>query len=105
MAGSYSASKAALHSLTQGLRAELAPQGVRVVGVYPGPVDTPMNRAGDVSASVPGPGEVIDRIIAAFEAGEDDIFPDDWSAARAPLLREAPETVAAELAAFLPHRR
>ena len=32
--GSYCASKAALHSLTQGVRAELAPWGVRVMGVY-----------------------------------------------------------------------
>lgn len=33
--GTYSASKAAVHSLVQGVRAELAPAGVRVVGVYP----------------------------------------------------------------------
>src|SRR5512143_1443503 len=41
---SYSASKAALHSLTQGLRAGLKGQGIRVFGVYPGPVDTDMAR-------------------------------------------------------------
>src|SRR5437867_4661806 len=39
---SYSASKAALHSLTQGLRAGLKGQGIQVFGVYPGPVDTDM---------------------------------------------------------------
>lgn len=39
---SYSASKAALHSLTQGVRAELAPRGTQVIGVFPGPVDTDM---------------------------------------------------------------
>ena len=36
----YSASKAAVHSLTQAARALLAPQGTAVLGVYPGPVDT-----------------------------------------------------------------
>jgi NAD(P)-dependent dehydrogenase (short-subunit alcohol dehydrogenase family) len=39
---SYSAGKAALDNLTVGLSNEYAPQGVRVVGVAPGPVSTPM---------------------------------------------------------------
>jgi NAD(P)-dependent dehydrogenase (short-subunit alcohol dehydrogenase family) len=38
----YSASKAALIGLTQSLAWELAPRGVRVVGVAPGMVHTPM---------------------------------------------------------------
>ncbi|MGV7222644.1 MAG: SDR family NAD(P)-dependent oxidoreductase [Nitrospinales bacterium] len=33
--GTYSASKAALFSLTQGVRAELTAQGTQVIGVYP----------------------------------------------------------------------
>ena len=40
--GTYCASKAALHSLTQGLRGVLAGQKTTVIGVYPGPVDTRM---------------------------------------------------------------
>ncbi len=40
--GSYCASKAAALSLTQGLRGELAPQGVRVAAALPGAVDTRM---------------------------------------------------------------
>ena len=36
----YSTTKAALHSLTQSAREMLQGQGTRVVGVYPGPVDT-----------------------------------------------------------------
>ena len=44
--GSYSASKAALNSLTQDIRAELANQGTQVVGVFPGPVDTAMVEGG-----------------------------------------------------------
>src|SRR4030095_4995487 len=37
--GTYSASKAAALSLAQCLRAELAPAGVRVINVFPGPID------------------------------------------------------------------
>src|ERR1700694_3595851 len=40
----YSASKAALHSLTQATRILLEAQGASVFGVSPGPVDTEMNR-------------------------------------------------------------
>jgi len=39
---SYSASKAAMNNLTVNLAKEYAGQGVRVVGVAPGPVDTPL---------------------------------------------------------------
>ena len=37
--GTYSASKAAALSLSQALRAELQPAGVRVINVFPGPID------------------------------------------------------------------
>jgi NAD(P)-dependent dehydrogenase (short-subunit alcohol dehydrogenase family) len=41
MAG-YSASKAAAHSITQALRAELRDRGITVLGAYPGGIDTDM---------------------------------------------------------------
>lgn len=47
--GSYSVSKAANMSMTQGVRAELALQGTHVVAVYPGTIDT------DLSATNPYP--------------------------------------------------
>ena len=37
--GTYSASKAAAFSLSQALRAELRPAGVRVINLFPGPID------------------------------------------------------------------
>lgn len=76
--GSYSASKAAVHSLTQGVRAELAAQGTHVAGVYPGPVDT------DMAASFPmdktAPNTVAKAVLNGIEAGEEDIYPDPMAA-------------------------
>jgi short-subunit dehydrogenase len=40
----YRASKAAVSALSMTLRAELAPQGIRVVEIMPGPVDSDMLR-------------------------------------------------------------
>jgi hypothetical protein len=42
--GTFSASKAAAHSLAQCLRAEMRPAGVRVVNVFPGPIDDEWNQ-------------------------------------------------------------
>ncbi|MBF0812382.1 SDR family oxidoreductase [Staphylococcus sp. mip270_02] len=39
----YSASKAAVHTITQGLEKELAKTGVRVTSISPGMVDTPLS--------------------------------------------------------------
>jgi 3-oxoacyl-[acyl-carrier protein] reductase len=53
----YSASKAAVMSITRSLAVELAPDGVTVNGVAPGWVDTPGNaatgRMADAAASIP----------------------------------------------------
>lgn len=42
----YNAAKAALAAASESLRGELRGTGVHVLTVYPGPVDTPMGRAG-----------------------------------------------------------
>lgn len=73
----YSASKAAGHSLTQGIRAELAKQGTLVSGVYPGPVDTDM--AKNVPLAKATPDSVAVYVYEAIAKGEEDIFPDPFA--------------------------
>ncbi len=72
--GPYSASKAAVHSLTQGLRAELSDQGTQVIGVYPGPVDTAM--AKDFDAPKVPPARIAEAALKALAEGTEDVFPD-----------------------------
>ncbi len=74
---SYSASKAALHSLTQGIRAELAQQGTQVIGVYPGPVDTAMSEG--IPMDKIAPLDVANAALQAVEQGIDDVYPDPVS--------------------------
>jgi len=73
----YSASKAAFHSLTQAGRALLGGQGTSVFGVYPGPVDTDMAR--EVALDKTPPRDVAQAILDGIEAGEADIFPDPFA--------------------------
>ena len=78
MAG-YSASKAAAHSITQALRAELRPRGISMLGAYSGGIDTDM--LAGVQAPKAPPQLVASRIVSALAAGESLPFPDDASAA------------------------
>ncbi len=75
--GGYSASKAAVHSLTQGVRAELAAQGTLVVGVYPGPIDTDM--AENFPMEKTPPSAVARVVLEGVEDGIEDIYPDPMS--------------------------
>lgn len=75
--GSYSASKAALHSLTQSTRAELADRNIHVVGIYPGPIDTEM--AKEFPMAKASAESTAQRIVAGVIAGNEYIFPDPMS--------------------------
>jgi len=75
--GTYCASKAAGHSMLQGLRGELAARNVRVVGAYPGPVETRMTAGLEMPKATPE--EVADAILTGLENGSEDIFPDPMS--------------------------
>lgn len=100
MLGSYSASKAATHSLTQGVRAELAAQGTLVVGVYPGPVDTDM--AANFPMEKATPNAVARRILSAVEHGEEDVYPDSAATEMHAGLLGDPKAVEKQVGEMLP---
>ena len=73
----YSASKAASHSLTQAQRRELAPNGTLVIGLYPGPTDTEM---ADPLTLPKVPSRVVaEALLDGLERGVEDVFPDPMS--------------------------
>jgi NAD(P)-dependent dehydrogenase (short-subunit alcohol dehydrogenase family) len=75
--GTYSASKAAAHSVTQALRSDLEKSGIRVHAAFPGTIDTDMTRGFDMPKTSP---ELVARgIIDGMEAGLDEIVPDDMA--------------------------
>ncbi|MFF1418540.1 SDR family oxidoreductase [Streptomyces sp. NPDC058280] len=77
--GAYGATKAALWSLTNSLRLELAPQGTQVLGVHLGYTDTDMVRGLDVPKN--DPRAVVRDVLAALENGEAEVLADDVSRA------------------------
>jgi NAD(P)-dependent dehydrogenase (short-subunit alcohol dehydrogenase family) len=94
----YSASKAALHSLTQAARILLASQGTSVFGVYAGPVDTDMNRALDIPKA--SPRDVALSILDGVEAGLEDIFPDPFSLDFGRQFASSPKSAERQMAAM-----
>ena len=77
MIGTYSASKATVHSITQSLRGELAENNILVTGVYPGPIDTDMAKGFEMDKD--SPENVAKNIVNGLAAGAEDIFPDFMS--------------------------
>lgn len=96
--GTYCASKAALHSLTQGMRGSLAGQGTKVVGVYPGPVATRLTDGLDIPKAEPE--EVAKSVIAGLVAGCEEIYPDDMAKGVSQGLTTNPKEVERQFAAF-----
>jgi NAD(P)-dependent dehydrogenase (short-subunit alcohol dehydrogenase family) len=76
-AGVYSVSKAALWSATNALRLELAPEGVHVLGVHVGWVDTAM-AAHTPDPKLP-PAALVTQVFDALAAGEYEVLADEAS--------------------------
>jgi NAD(P)-dependent dehydrogenase (short-subunit alcohol dehydrogenase family) len=94
--GSYCASKAAALSLTQGLRGELAPQGVHVVGAMPGAVETRMTAMLTIPKMTTA--DAATEILNGFEAGEEDIYVGEMARGLAQGLAHDPKAVERQLA-------
>jgi len=75
--GTYSASKAAAWSLTNGLRTALKKQGTRVVGVHVGPVDTDL--ASRLTLPKVKPAQVVRQALAALQEGRSEVLVDDMT--------------------------
>ena len=95
----YSASKAAIHSLTQGARMLLGSQGTQVAGVYPGPVDTDIAR--DIEMDKAAPQTVANAILDGVEDGSEDIFPDPFAAQFGQQYQSSPKESEQSIAAMV----
>lgn len=73
--GAYGASKAAIWSVTNSLRAELASQHTQVLGVHAGLIDTDM--VADIPLPKTAPAEVARRMVDAIEDGAAEVLIDD----------------------------
>jgi NAD(P)-dependent dehydrogenase (short-subunit alcohol dehydrogenase family)/uncharacterized OB-fold protein len=94
--GTYSASKAAAYSLTQSLRAQMQSAGVRVVNVFPGPIEDEWHR--ELPPPRVAPAALAKAIVGALQQGIEDVFPgavaQEWLAR----WREDPKVLERELA-------
>lgn len=75
----YCASKAAAYSITQALKAKLAPQGTQVLSVHPGPIDTDMGDDAGLKDIAEPPSVVSEGIVAALMSGDYHLFPDSMA--------------------------
>jgi len=97
--GPYSASKAAVHSFTQGLRAEVRKANIAVVGVYPGPVDTDMTK--DFEMDKASPADVASAVLAGLKNGDEDVFPDAFSQAMYQVFVQNPKQLEQQFGAMV----
>ena len=95
----YSASKAALHSLTQAARILLGTQGTSVFGVYAGPVDTDMVR--QLAMPKTAPRDVASAILDGVEAGQEDIYPDPFAVDFGKRFGSSPKAAELQMAAMV----
>jgi len=73
--GTYSASKAAAFSLSQALRAELQPAGIRVINIFPGPIDDEWDQLEQPPKI--SPAAVAAAVIDALKGSVEDVYPGD----------------------------
>jgi len=95
--GTFSASKAAAHSLAQCQRAELRASGIRVINAFPGPIDDEWNQ--NLPPPKLAPGALASAIVKALRDGVEDIYPGDVAQEWLERWRDDPRVLERELAA------
>jgi NAD(P)-dependent dehydrogenase (short-subunit alcohol dehydrogenase family)/uncharacterized OB-fold protein len=93
--GTYSASKAAACSLAQCLRAEMRPAGVRVINVFPGPIEDEWNQLLPPPKLLPG--NLASAIVRALQEGVEDVYPGDVAQEWLARWRDNPKALEKEL--------
>jgi NAD(P)-dependent dehydrogenase (short-subunit alcohol dehydrogenase family) len=94
--GTFSASKAAAHSLSQCLRAEMRAAGVRVINIFPGPIDDEWNQ------TLPPPKlaavALARAVVDALRDGVEDVYPGDVAQEWRERWLDSPKVLERELA-------
>ena len=95
--GTFSASKAAAYSLAQCLRAEMRPAGIRVINLFPGPIDDEWNQ--NLPPPKVAPAALASAIVKALKEGIEDVYPGDVAQEWLERWRDNPKVLERELAA------
>jgi len=95
--GTFSASKAAALSLSQCLRAEMRPAGIRVVNVFPGPIDDEWSQ--NLPPPKVAPAAIASAIVSALKQGIEDVYPGEIAQEWLERWRDNPKVLERELAA------
>ncbi|MFN0313455.1 MAG: SDR family NAD(P)-dependent oxidoreductase [Burkholderiales bacterium] len=94
--GTFSASKAAAYSLTQNLRAEMRGGGIRVINLFPGPIDDEWNQLMPPPKITPK--ALATAMVRALRDGVEDVFPGDVAQEWLERWLENPKVLEKELA-------
>jgi len=94
----YSASKAMVHSIVQGMRAELKDSNVLVAEVFPGPIDTDMTKGFEMEKDTPE--NVAKNVIKGIKEGTEDIFPDPMSKQVGEVYATSPKSIEKQFSEF-----
>ena len=93
--GTFSAAKAAALALSQNLRAEMRHSGIRVMNVFPGPIDDEWNQL--VPPPKLAPTALAKAVVAALRDGVEDVYPGDVAQDIVTRFRESQKVLEREL--------
>ena len=94
--GLYCASKSALHSLTQAIRAEMSTKSIQVLEVLPGPIDTKMTPGDEMPKT--SAKDIAVEIIKGLETNQEEVYPDDFAKSIKEGLEKDPKGVEKQFA-------